>query len=54
MAECIRVRNVPVEVEGFWLAERWWNTTLLFKLVKNFMFLKENLGDKLLLSSVKV
>ena len=43
-----------MEVEGFWLAERWWNTTLLFKLVKNFMFLKENLGDKLLLSSVKV
>ena len=43
-----------MEVEGLWLAERWWNTALLFKLVKDFMFLEYNLGDKLLLSCVKV
>ena len=54
MAEYVRVCDVPVEVEGFRLAEGWWDTTLLLKLVQDFSFLEYDLRDELLLGGEEI
>ena len=54
MAEYVRVCDVPVEVEGFRLAEGGWDTTLLLKLVQDFSFLEYDLRDELLLGGEEI